>query len=109
MNTDTSNSNHEKTVNVLSGAAVLLFFLLLLFGSLVLLICSVAGARPLSMPVWILPGLASVGIIISLFLMPGFFTLQPNQARVLVLFGAYKGTVRDAGFHWGNPFYSKVS
>ena len=36
----------------------------------------------------------------------GFFALQPNQARVLVLFGAYKGTVRAAGFHWGNPFYS---
>ena len=39
--------------------------------------------------------------------MTGFFTLQPNQARVLVLFGAYKGTVRTPGFHWGNPFYSK--
>ena len=38
--------------------------------------------------------------------MTGFFTLQPNQARVLVLFGAYKGTVRTPGFHWGNPFYS---
>jgi regulator of protease activity HflC (stomatin/prohibitin superfamily) len=38
--------------------------------------------------------------------MTGFFTLQPNQARVLVLFGAYKGTVRMPGFHWGNPFYS---
>jgi regulator of protease activity HflC (stomatin/prohibitin superfamily) len=36
----------------------------------------------------------------------GFFTLQPNEARVLVLFGAYKGTVREPGFHWANPFYS---
>src|SRR5262249_8180235 len=32
--------------------------------------------------------------------------LQPNEARVLVLFGHYKGTVRESGFHWGNPFYS---
>jgi regulator of protease activity HflC (stomatin/prohibitin superfamily) len=39
-------------------------------------------------------------------LLTGFFTLQPNEARVLVLFGAYKGTVRESGFHWGNPFYS---
>ncbi len=38
----------------------------------------------------------------------GFFALQPNQARVLVLFGAYKGTVRAGGFYWANPFYSKV-
>jgi regulator of protease activity HflC (stomatin/prohibitin superfamily) len=36
----------------------------------------------------------------------GFFTLQPNEARVLLLFGAYKGTVRQSGFRWGNPFYS---
>ena len=37
----------------------------------------------------------------------GYFTLQPNQARVLILFGAYKGTVRSSGFHWANPFYSR--
>src|SRR5262249_32588863 len=30
------------------------------------------------------------------------------EARVLVLFGEYKGTVRDPGFHWGNPFYSNT-
>lgn len=38
--------------------------------------------------------------------MPGYFTLQPNEARVLVLFGNYKGTVRTNGFHWANPFFS---
>ncbi len=44
----------------------------------------------------------------SLILLPfGFFTLQPNEARVVVLFGTYKGTVRKEGFHWGNPFYSR--
>lgn len=35
----------------------------------------------------------------------GFFSLQPNEARVLTLFGAYKGTVRASGFWWGNPLY----
>jgi regulator of protease activity HflC (stomatin/prohibitin superfamily) len=39
-------------------------------------------------------------------LLTGFFSLQPNEARVLLLFGAYKGTVRESGFHWANPFYS---
>lgn len=34
----------------------------------------------------------------------GFFTLQPKEARVLVLFGRYVGTVRRDGFHWANPF-----
>ena len=37
----------------------------------------------------------------------GFFTLQPGQARVCVLFGKYVGTVRDEGFRWANPFYSR--
>jgi regulator of protease activity HflC (stomatin/prohibitin superfamily) len=34
----------------------------------------------------------------------GLFTLQPNEARALVLFGRYAGTVRREGFHWANPF-----
>ena len=37
----------------------------------------------------------------------GFFTLQPNEAAVLILFGKYMGTVRESGFHWANPFYLK--
>ena len=37
----------------------------------------------------------------------GFFTLQPGQARVCVLFGKYVGTVRDEGFRWANPFYAR--
>jgi regulator of protease activity HflC (stomatin/prohibitin superfamily) len=37
----------------------------------------------------------------------GFFTLQPNEARVLILFGAYHGSTRRSGFHWVNPFLTK--
>ena len=51
-------------------------------------------------------GIVAVCIVPVLLLM-GFFTIQPNQARVLILFGDYKGTVRDEGFHWANPFYSR--
>ena len=43
---------------------------------------------------------------VSVLTMPGFFTLQPNEARVLILFGAYRGTTRQTGFLWGNPFYA---
>lgn len=38
----------------------------------------------------------------------GFFTLQPGQARVCVLFGKYVGTVRDEGLKWANPFFAKT-
>ena len=39
----------------------------------------------------------------------GFFTVNPNGSKVMVLFGDYKGTVRDNGFFWANPFYSRES
>ena len=42
--------------------------------------------------------------LVALFLTKGFFTLQPNEARVLILFGKYVGTVKKDGFHWANPF-----
>ncbi len=44
--------------------------------------------------------------VAAVFCLRGLFILQPNQARVLLLFGNYKGTVRTSGFHWVNPFYN---
>jgi regulator of protease activity HflC (stomatin/prohibitin superfamily) len=38
----------------------------------------------------------------------GFFTLQPNMAAVLVLFGKYQGTVRTSGWNWANPLLKKI-
>ena len=52
--------------------------------------------------------LLTLAIIIWAVLLGGFFTLQPNQAAVLLLFGRYKGTVRTSGFHWANPFLTKT-
>jgi regulator of protease activity HflC (stomatin/prohibitin superfamily) len=46
-------------------------------------------------------------VVGGVFLCFGFFTLQPNEARVLILFGSYKGSVRESGFHWANPLYSR--
>lgn len=48
-----------------------------------------------------------IGQIIWIFLVTGFFTLQPNEGAALILFGAYKGTVKQSGWHWANPFYTK--
>jgi len=52
--------------------------------------------------------LTSLAFLVLLVLACGFFTLQPNEAAVVLLFGDYKGTVRAAGFHWANPFYRKI-
>jgi regulator of protease activity HflC (stomatin/prohibitin superfamily) len=37
----------------------------------------------------------------------GFATLEPNSARVMIFFGKYKGTFKETGFYWFNPFYTK--
>ncbi len=47
-------------------------------------------------------------LLAFLLLCNGFFTLQPNEGRVLILFGDYRGTVRYDGFHWTNPFNTKT-
>lgn len=48
--------------------------------------------------------LCAVGI---LFLSAGFFFINPNASRVLTLFGDYKGTAKENGFFWANPFFVK--
>lgn len=44
---------------------------------------------------------------VGLFMLAGFFFINPNDSMVLVLFGEYKGTVKENGFYWVNPFFSK--
>ncbi len=46
-------------------------------------------------------------ILVFLLLLPGFYIVNPNHSKVMVLFGAYKGTVKKNGFFWTNPFYVK--
>ena len=49
----------------------------------------------------------ALAIPVFLLSIPGFFVINPNTARVLVLFGRYRGTVNKAGFWWTNPFTVK--
>ena len=46
-------------------------------------------------------------ILASLLGLAGLFTVAPNEGLVLQLFGAYRGTAREEGLRWANPFYSK--
>ena len=46
-------------------------------------------------------------LVIDIFMTTGLFTVAPNEGLVLQLFGAYRGTARDPGLRWANPFYSK--
>ncbi|GMU82968.1 MAG: membrane protein [Planctomycetota bacterium] len=49
----------------------------------------------------------ALATLVWVVLTAGFFTLQPNQAAVLILFGRYSGTDRTSGFRWANPFFTK--
>ena len=50
---------------------------------------------------------AAIVTVVCLVCLFGFFVNTPNHSRVLVLFGRYRGTVREPGFYWTNPFTSK--
>jgi len=46
-------------------------------------------------------------LVIGFFTLGGYFVVNPNESSVLILFGAYKGTVKKNGFFWVNPFFTK--
>jgi regulator of protease activity HflC (stomatin/prohibitin superfamily) len=70
-----------------------------------LILASLAIAIYLITQKWILAG--ALLLFISTICIPGFFIVEPNKAMVLLLFGAYKGTVKAFGFYWVNPFMTK--
>ena len=110
MKPNTLNVNREAPATVHNGWPMLVFALLLLAADIGLFVWSIAAGVQAKGDPYVLPFVVSLlGLPAWIVFVTGFFTLQPNEARVLVLFGAYKGTVREAGFHWGNPFYSNGS
>ncbi|MBS2210592.1 SPFH domain-containing protein [Carboxylicivirga mesophila] len=85
----------EKTTKPQSGYTMLIVFLMLLATTLATII-----------KLELYPLIIAIPFILAI--LPGFFIVNPNGSKVLVLFGAYKGTVKDNGFFWANPFYTKT-
>ncbi len=56
-------------------------------------------------PLLVISGI--MGVLLCLWGLTGLFTVNPNEAKVLQLFGGYRGTVRQPGLRWVNPFYAK--
>jgi hypothetical protein len=50
---------------------------------------------------------SALALLITIFLAAGLFVVNPNEGRVLQLFGDYVGTVRIPGLRWANPFFTK--
>ena len=85
---------NEKSIKAFNGYIMLIVLFALIGGMLWGLIASSNPEYLILIPVIILVA-------------RGFFIVNPNGSKVLVLFGAYKGTVRENGFFWTNPFYSR--
>lgn len=95
----------ERQRRAFSGWFMLLVNFALLLGGLYLL-KSTLSVGEIGRPLW--PPLTGIGLeILAVIFFRGYFTLQPNEARVLLLFGQYHGTVRRSGFFWANPFYAR--
>lgn len=84
-----------------SGILALLVLLAAIGGDIVLFVVGMVQQSPLAVIGAVLL------FIVFIFLLFGLFMVNPNEARVLQLFGRYVGTVSDHGLRWANPFYSK--
>ena len=84
----------ERVIVPTNGYVMLIVFLILFFGSIYMLVTQENV-------------LYIITLIIAIFIAPGFIMVQPNNSRVLLLFGKYIGTVKQNGFYWVNPFYTK--
>jgi hypothetical protein len=91
----------EEESNGGSGFGMLVLFLALFFGSLYELY-----KMALAESIWGIAG-AALGMVLAVLGEAGLFVVNPNEAKVLQLFGAYRGTTRKAGLRWANPFYTK--
>jgi len=84
----------EKIIKTSSG--YLMLFAMLAF--IAIIIYGITQENPLI----VLPT-----IILFIITIPGFFLVNPNTSKVLLLFGKYIGTVKENGFYWANPLYKK--
>ena len=100
--------NREKLVSVRSGWGILPLTILLFLAAVGGVAWFIYTAAELNDPnPYVLVGSLLIAGL-AVFVCNGFFTLQPNEARVLILFGAYKGTVRNSGWNWTNPLNTKL-
>ena len=90
----------------LSGIPMLLLNILFLIAIVALFSWAVSA----SLPTILLTTIIIVSIllfILNTLFWAGFMQIEPNEARVLIFFGKYEGTVKENGFFWVNPFYAK--
>jgi len=96
----------EQPIRSLNGLAVLAAILGIAGIAGVVFLVGITGANGMRPSPVLLLGSVLLMMVAVLPLI-GLYTVQPNQAAVLSLFGKYVGTVKDNGLRWNNPFYAK--
>jgi regulator of protease activity HflC (stomatin/prohibitin superfamily) len=91
----------EKSFKPASGYAMLLLGIVFIALAVYFFVHIIQTENPL----WVIP--MTLSILIGILVLVGLFIVNPNDSRVLVLFGTYKGTVKKNGFFWANPFLTK--
>ena len=91
----------ERNYSASNGLVVLLVLLTVA----ALSFFSIIRNAPLGQPAMVVASV--VVFVVALFCLGGLFIVNPNEAKVLVLFGRYAGTVKQDGFYWANPFLVK--
>ncbi|RKZ13124.1 SPFH domain-containing protein, partial [bacterium] len=92
----------ERKLDTPSGWGPLFLAVFLIIASIVVFILAIANES--------VPALVAsiVGLILGLLTLAGLFVINPNEAAIMLLFGAYKGTSKQNGLRWANPFYTKL-
>ena len=91
----------------LSGIFMLLFNILFLLG-IIFFFVRVVSSQYLTETQAAVYGISlGFSFILNMIFWAGFMQIEPNEARVMVFFGKYEGTIKDNGFFWVNPFYAK--
>ena len=91
----------ERAYNEIPGLPMLLFLLAADAMLVLWLVQSIQAHAPIQVVV------AALLIALSTFLTAGLFMVNPNEGKVLQLFGEYKGTAKVQGLRWANPFLTK--
>ena len=102
MTMDMKNEEYEYSGLLINGF-LMLFFTFVLIPALTLCCIFAGGEENLALSV----GGGIVGGILFLLGCVGYFTQEPNEARVMIFFGKYKGTCRRVGYFWTNPFMTR--
>ncbi len=91
----------ERTIKAASGIPILVLLIVVLVATIVGLVASIRAGNVVGVI-----GLA-LAAAVEATLLGGLFVVNPNEGKVLQLFGDYRGTVKDPGLRWANPFLTK--